>query len=443
MWQGKIKTIKKEQDYFFDVLRGHKTIYRDVFFEMVFGKHIKTDDKRMFLVNVIDEHTARHFSCDEMVKIYKRSDKFGYFTANTFNHPRDRIKEKLENLIFIGLDFDLAKDGSGRDFTADQLATVIYNELEFFPHFIWESKTKGNFQVGFLINPMIGSPKSVYLYEMILKRLAIILGADIFATDATHLFSVPEYVYQYEDEKKIYDIDDFRFVLEIEWINDTLEKRRKEFENSVIDITEQRLLRQPAIQKLMNAELVGFRNNACFTLGLFLYSLNRTYEHTLSFFENEWYPKLVENQNAAGFPVREMHRCIKSAFSGKYSGAKPEFIELVTGEEFYLAVYRSTYFKKKEEERVYMSKTKLRTRLIDWIRQNNSKPVTQKELAELLDVSYRTLKLQIKALKDEGVISVTTSRGRNAKTQFELITSDFVVESCIPNVKNIELKKQA
>ena len=443
MWMTRVKNIKKEQDYFFDELRGHKTIYRDEFFNMIFRKHLKIDDKRMFLVNVIDERTARAFSCDEMVKIYKRSDKFGYFTANTFNHPRNRIKEKLENLVFLGLDFDLMKDGSERDFTADQLATVIYNELEFFPHFIWESKTKGNYQAGFLINSMIGTQKSVYLYEMILKRLAILLGADIFATDATHLFSVPEYVSQYENEEKIYDIDDFKFVLDIQWINDVLERRRKEFENGVVNITEQMLLRQPAIQKLMNADLVGYRNNACFTLALFLYSLGRTYEHTLSFFENEWYPKLVENQNATGFTVREMRRCVKSAFSGKYSGAKPEFIELVTGEEFHLAVYRSTYLKKAEEERVYMSKNKLRTRLIEWIRQNDGASITQKELAELLDVSYRTLKLQMKALKDEGIINVSTSRGRNAKTQLELISSEFVVESYIPKIENIESKKQA
>ena len=441
LWREKLKTIKVEQDYLFDVLKHHKTIDRDSFFEIVFQKHLKINDKRMFLVNVTDEDIATSFSCDAIEKIHKRSNKFKYFTANTFNHPRNRSKEKLENLVFLALDFDLAKDGSNRDFTADQLATAIFNELEIFPHFVWKTKTEGNYQAGFLIRAMIGNEKSVYLYEAILKRLAILLGADIAATDATHIFSVPDNVYKYEDSEKVYDMDEFKIVLDNEWINDELAKRRKQYASGVIDFTEQILLRHPAIQKLMNAELIGYRNHACFTLALFLYSLGRTYKDTLAFFEEIWYVKLVENNYAQGFSKREMRKCIKSAFSGKYAGASSEYIELVTGEEFHLAVYRSTYLKKSAEERVYMAKNELRTRLIDWIRKNEDVAVTQKELAELLEVSYRTLKLQIKALKDEGIINVSTSKGRNAKTRLELINNKFVVESYTPSYEAIELKE--
>src|SRR5690606_29975114 len=101
-------------------------------------------------------------------------------------------------LTCIILDFDFVKDETNRSYSSDELAGILLNEFDIVPNFIWDTKTKGNKQACFLIEPMTGTMNSIYLWEAIVKRMAIITGADFNSTDCVHQFRIPKKaLYQY------------------------------------------------------------------------------------------------------------------------------------------------------------------------------------------------------------------------------------------------------
>lgn len=347
------------------------------------------------------------FVCDSLEKVIQNAGYYEYFTTNQVNSPKYRMKENLSSLNGFVLDFDLRKDGTDRDYKPDELAYIIFNELDLYPHFIWETKTEGNYQCAFLIEQLSGLSKYVLLFESIAKRLSIVLGSDFAATVANKLFRIPKkHIFEYEAPANVYDIDDFKKLFEYEAINTRLEELQyNQQQNQVINFTEQQLLYSPAIKALENCEINDLRNHACFTLALFYYSLGREKEEVEDFFLNTWYERANDKSKfSKRFTKSEIRSCLKSAFSGRYAGASKEWIESLTGHPFAYNVYRSTYI----SQNVYMKKTELRTRLIDWIRDNPETIISQKNLAEILEVGLRSFERNIVELQKDGVLSVET-----------------------------------
>lgn len=347
------------------------------------------------------------FVCDSLEKIVENAGHYEYFTVNQVNSPRYRMKENLSSLNCFVLDFDLRKDGTDREYTPDELAYTVFNELDLYPHFVWDTRTDGNYQCGFLINQLSGLNKYVMLFESIAKRLSIVLGSDYAATVANKLFRIPKKgIYEYESPTYVYDIDDFRILFEHEEINARLEQLQEERKKGgVINFTEQQLLSSPAIKALENCDINDLRNHACFTLALFYYSLGKEKEDVEDFFMNTWYERANEKGKfSKRFTKAEIRSCLKSAFSGRYAGASKEWIESLTGHPFNFSVYRSTYI----SQNLYMKKTELRTRLIDWIRDNPETIISQQNLAEVLEVSYRPLQRSLSSLEKEDVIKAQT-----------------------------------
>lgn len=421
-----IEGIKKRQEFIFEPRRHGDATTLINFFNYLYRDSIKEGKKYAFLGN-FDGIKAKQFSCDSLEKIEKKHKKFVYYSPNTYYHPLEKVKDRLTRLNAIVLDLDFAKDGTNRQMTADEVAYLLFNEFDMYPHFVYESRTKGCYHALYLIDPMAASKDSIYLYEAISKRMSILVGSDFASTDATHYFGIPTgEIYKYENPINTYSIDDFRFVFDDEEINKSLKDKRNQYKkgSNVISFSEETLLRHPAIQKLMECDIVSHRNNACFTLALFFYSLNWSQERTEIFFEDQWYSKANSTQFDKRFTKKEMNKSIKSAYSGKYAGASAEWIEFVTGEEFDFQIYRSTYIKKD----LYMSKNTLRSRFIEWLRKNGGKEVKQKELAGVLNVSYRSLQIQIKQMVEEGVIVVQSQKGRGKGTKFFLKENEFNVE---------------
>ncbi|WP_016991705.1 hypothetical protein [Lysinibacillus boronitolerans] len=381
----------------FSVTKSYKntdTVFLN-FVHLVKFKEIKNEEKEI------------KFVCDSLKKIVENAGHYEYFTTNQVNSPKYRMKENLSSLNGFVLDFDLQKDGTDRNYTADELAYIIFNELDLYPHFIWETKTEGNYQCIFLINQLSGLNKYVMLFESIAKRLSIVLGSDFAATVANKLFRIPKKnIFEYESSNQVYDVDDFKNLFEHEEINARLYQLQEEQKSGeVINFTEMQLLNSPAIKALEACEINDLRNHACFTLALFYYSLGKDKEDVENFFMTSWYERANDKSKfSKRFTKAEIRSCLKSAFSGRYAGASKEWIESLTGHPFAFSVYRSTYI----SQNVYMKKTELRTRLIDWIRENSDTIVSQSNLAEILDVSLRSLKRNLTEMENEGVLTVET-----------------------------------
>ncbi|MCU5096136.1 HTH domain-containing protein [Bacillus wiedmannii] len=419
-----LQDIKERPESLFQPYLVHSKVDSDVMFEMIYRNLLEAEKRRTFLVN---RTLDKQFKCDDLEKVIQKKKNFTYFTPAIYWHHKSRTKEEVIWLPAIILEFDLTRDGTERNFTADQLAAMILNELEIQVNFIWATKTKGHYAVCILLKPMGGTPQSIYYYESVVKRMAILTGADFASTDAVHLFRIPRRkIYQYTDD--IYDIDELAHVLEDERINEMLERKRREFKGNIVSFSEKQIMNHESIKTLLEAEFASYRNNAAFTIALLYYALGKSDKEAIDFLGGEWFVKVndgrITSKNGK-FKRKEIVKTVKSAFSGKYSGPSKEWIYFLSGYEFPYNLWRSSYLKKDDEERIYMRGQAVREKIIAWIRENDGAQIQQKDLAEALEVPYRTFQLQIKALKDEGVITFQTDRGRYSKgTTFTYIPNE-------------------
>lgn len=384
----------------------------DEFFKDIYRTYLKGNQKT-FLVGKDKE---KSFACRTIEKVLEKQKKFTYFTPSIFWHHRLRTKEHILWITEITLDFDLAKDGTGRKFTPQELAKLIHYELGLYPSYVWETETPGNYQMSFLIVPITGTPKTVYLYECIARRLAVMFGADLGAINANNLYRKPRKgVWKFSDH--ILDIDDFKIIFE----DDENEAKIKEIreEGKLVSFTEEQIWRHESIQMLLQAEFLQWRNHAAFTIALLYYAMGKDPDDVIDFFytplpgeKASWWEKVNDDRfGGAYFPKREIRDSVKSAFSGKYHGPSKAWIYLLTGVEFPFNLYKSSYIKK---ENGYISGDATRRKIIDWVRENDGVTIKQPELAHQLGLKERSLKRKIKELKDEGVIDFETKKGRHS-----------------------------
>ncbi|WP_336771317.1 winged helix-turn-helix domain-containing protein [Bacillus bombysepticus] len=424
-----LQDIKERQErwFEFDPYITHDKVDSDVMFEMIYRNLLEAEKRRTFLVN---RALDKQFKCDNLEKVIQKKKNFAYFTPAVYWHHKSRTKEEVIWLPAIILEFDLTKDGTKRAYTADQLALMLLNELELEPNFIWDTKTKGHYAVCYLIKAMAGTPQSIYYYEAIVKRLAILSGADFASTDAVHLFRIPrKKIYQYTDD--VYDIDDFSHVLEDERINEMLEQKQREFKGNIVSFSEKQIMNHESIKMLLEAEFTAYRNNAAFTIALLYYALGKSDKEAMDFLGGEWFTLVNDGRitsKRGKFKRKEVLSTVKSAYSGKYAGPSKEWISYITGLEFPFNLWKSVYVKKEDG---YKTGNEVRQKILDWIKENQEVQIHQQELAEVIDVPYRTLQLQIKKLKEEGVIDFTTQKGRYSKgTSFTYIPNEaFEIET--------------
>lgn len=410
--------------YFLGEYKKGKKAVRD-FWESLYRSLLQDEEykRRTFLVNKTFD---KQFKCEEIEMIIEKVKRFKYFTPSVFWHHKSRTKEELIWITSITLDFDFKKDGSEREFNPQQLAYIIKQELGLLPNRVWETKTKGNFQVNFIMNPMTGTPKSILFYESITKRLAVLLGADVVATTSSNLYSVPQHGY-WEFTNEIYDISDFEWVLDDDDLNAALEKKQKE---RVISLTEKQVMRHPAIQSLLNVEFDCYRNNAAFTIALLFYALGKDSDEAFEFLNGEWFEK-VNTLSSKRFLKREVKSTVKSAYSGKYAGPSKEWIYLITGIDFNLNIFRTSYIKGSGKTgRVNLSADETRAKIVDYLREHKEVTMKQPEMAKMLDVPQRSLEKEIAYLKEHGVIETKSQRGRYSKgTTFKYVYEGLKAES--------------
>jgi hypothetical protein len=401
-----MKSIKEKQmRWFFEPKYRGEFVSAEDFFNDVFRTYLAENNRRTFLVG---KTFTTQYRCETLPVLNRKSQNFRFFTPAIYWHHQKRDKENLIWRMDITLDFDFSKDGSGRSYTPEVLAKVIHDEFGYFPNYVWESRTKGNLQCDFLIKPVTGTPKAILYYEAIVKRIALILGADVAATNINNLYAVPhEGIWKFSND--VLDIGDFADVLEDPEIQTLLERKRSE---KVISFTEKQIWKHEAIQALLKADFPNYRNHAAFTIALLYYAMGKDEAEAYDFLNGEWFNLVNDGRiysKKGKFKRREVKTTVKSAYSGKYHGPSKEWIYLITGIEFPINLYKSSYIKK---ENGYQSADEVRRKIIDWVRENDGQTIKQTELVKSLNVSRRRFGERLEELKQEGIIDYITVKGR-------------------------------
>lgn len=407
-------------------------ITQEEFFRLIFREHFdhrrgESDQKgrkiylRSFLANInADKHLIENIlSSHNLEKVIKQAKKYGYFTPNMFISHQFFTKEMLTLLGVIVLDFDL--DDAHMIMTKEEIFKYIKSKIKAEPAMIWDTKTQGNYQAAILINPMTGTPKSVHLYEQIVKEMCLKLGnrVDAACVNANHLFSVGQnnkrtgrLTRKYNET--VYDINDFRWLL-----NERDERRRKEERSDkVLDFTKEAVRRHPAIQALFSGQDIHWRDHACFTLGLVMRFLEYSQEECENYILTTWQPT-VDNVQIYGdhFTRNEALKCIRHAYSDRYKSFHSHWVEVCTGMPCDLRGYFR--FSSYESKGIYQTGNK--KIFMDYLKANNGIiSGTKDSIAETLRIIPKTLKNILEQMKKDGELYYETKRGRGAVTTFVL-----------------------
>lgn len=398
---------------------------KEEFFRKIFRTTLIEDKRRTFLVS---KDFNKQYKCESLDSFLENMRKFRFFCPSVFWHHKLRTKEELIWINTIVLDFDFSKDNSNRNYSAQEVALILHKEFAYDPNYIWETRTPGNWQACYLIEPMTGTEKSIYLFEAIAKRMAILVGADVTAVSATNLYTIPKRGY-WKFSADVLDIDEFKYVLDDKTINNKLIEKGKE---KIISLTEKQLLKQDAIKCLLNAEFDSYRNHAAFTIALLFYALDKTSDEAYEFLSGEWFEKVNDSRFSSRFLKREVKDCVKSAFSGKYSGPAKAWVELITGMEFNFNIYKSTYKKKSLADGGYRSANEVQLKILKWLEDNDEKRFIAKDVYETLNIPRRSFIRNVQALESSGYVEYVVKKGRNGYSMMKDLRNEgspFIVEN--------------
>ena len=388
------------------------------FFHCFYREAIEDDFSKAFLSSSAEESFIQK-PCRNVKAMVKNVSQYELFSPALFYKHNSTRKENLRFITAFVLDYDFGKSGD-QSWTLKRIDEHIQKTTGFQAHFIWPTKTPGDYQAAILIEPLTGHTKSIRLYEMLCRALAEDTVADLAAATANHFFRLPRGNMLKSDHCP-YCIDQLKT-----WFYDThREKEEDRLKQNVVPLRKYQIMEHPAIQCLIKVEFDGLRNNAAFTLALFYYALGYSREYTLSFLTGEWYKKVSKIRGANPFRKCEVEASVRSAFTGRYKGPSKVWIEGLTGIEFPYSVTTKHSTRTK-----YKNKNENRTAIIDYLLNNKgSLEITQKQFADEIKIPYRSLQRELTELRNEGVISYMTTRGRGAVTNYMLTPNVFLQES--------------
>lgn len=170
------------------------------------------------------------------------------------------------------------------------------------------------------------------------------------------------------------------------------------------------------------------RNNAMFTLALVCFSEGWEKERTFDFLDE------YNSRLKYPLPLDDIENVLNSAYSGKYKGAKKEYIEALLAEYVQggtsIAVKFANKggwykFKKERKDRVRSHYEEWEQDIITYItaEKSDSEPFlwrTQKEMCQAIGIAQSTLNEVLK--KSTRLLKTTTGKGRAAKTGWTTIS---------------------
>ncbi|MDQ6422588.1 hypothetical protein RB620_24455 [Paenibacillus sp. LHD-117] len=334
------------------------------------------------------------------------NEGFKYYRPNLSYTNKSFFKRQIRWLVGLFFDFD-----------KEQLEALnLYSPLELIEHV--ESfgfrvsaviKTSSGYHVYLPMQPMRGmwnSNKTIQQYDRVLKKIARLIGSDPHAASAEHYFRVPRpdnVVYFNPLDKP--ELGFYEGILELDEM-----PLQTNFDASV---QYGKLLRQPAIQKLLNGDFAKLaiangrklgRNNAAFTLAIAMKHDEISIEEATDRMR-VWHNQIIKD----GFPFDEVERCIQHAYDGDYKFPSWRVVQALTGERLRpitpkkeRAVRQDHFSEIREDLLKYLKRYKLEFHV--------SLSMSQRKLADTLRVKLRSLQFVIAQLKDEGVLKVESIR---------------------------------
>lgn len=351
--------------------------------------------------------------------LYDESFDTSFYTPNSFYRNDGRLAENARWINALAVDIDpqpeeivtVAEILDRAEDAGLPRPTLIVNTPSGGYHVTWVFNHD--------IQPIRATPKTVRLFEAIQRHVAEDMGADLQSIGVERIFRTPT-----EENICFFNPRTYDFQYFIDWrsINHPYVPTflRPSFENyNIMD--------HPAIRQLYNQE-AGFRTRdfSCFTLALAMKFSGYTVDKAVSEIEEWWHECCVKgsNEGKKPFTLTDAIRKVKYVYrQNRLHGPSVEAVEDLTGMSFAYryAAYRFFTPKKPREERQRVHNAEWKEDLLSLLEREKSLAGAMSAIAERLGCAVSTLKVVLKELMNEGVISVQTKRGRNGSTTVQLL----------------------
>ena len=364
--------------------------------------------------------------------LIEQADKITHFTPNVYRRyqyaDQDRrfikgfVEENLQQINAFVVDIDTKKHS-----VQDILLTCLDESIGQ-PTLVLSSDR--GYQVFFVLEtPIFISNKKEFLSIKVAKRISDnikrslqSIDADLYCNDFGFFRTPNNRNIEWFDETALYTPAEL-----IQWS----QRRDADFGRSLYVVPKKMqvtsLTQSEWFKELIHATDVKGekgqigRNNVLFTLALVCFQDGKeksyTYDLLDEYNSNLRYP----------LPIHDMRAIIASAYSGRYKGAKKEYVEqllalYVQGAEdipLYFGTKVWYKFKKSREDRVRSHYEEWEEDMIQYIKaeKSTSEPFiwrTQKEICEAVGIASSTLNNLIKA--STRLLKTTTGKGCRAKT---------------------------
>jgi len=334
-----------------------------------------------------------------------------YITLATF-FGRQRKRKYIRHVLGFAIDFDTPEDT-----TVEDILELYHKARLPLPDLMIATATKGHYQAfNLFLEPV--RCKNALLQDKVYrihKLMAKSLGADIYACGAERWVRRPtaqNIVYQDCDEHTTWD------ELETWYEAHKKIKRPEDRLRKVIYIGT--IFSTPAGRRLQESlataphrsnDFKGNRDEWCYGLGLCLWDAGIP--------TGEIKTKLVNWNDALEVPLPDLQvdKIYRSVLTGEHH-ASPYVIEALTGLSARIKGFY--HLPKIRERRSRNHLFEVRQDVIADLLSSGVITESQKAWAARLSLSYRSLKLILAQLKEEGVIEADTGRGRFAQSTYSL-----------------------
>jgi len=367
---------------------------------------IKESDSHYRFYNTQYNQKLRSFRNVEELLIVK--DQVQWYTPNQFNLVKcGRTKKNVQFINSVVVEFDCFLPS-----VLDVIERIEEAGIEP-PHFLARSKTPGHWHVYWLIDPIPAYSNVVKQIERITKDMANRMGADIQGVGVERWFAIPRGdIYSYAPPTALYSYQTFKDWFEINTYENNQSIKKKETSAKVLKMD---VFGHPAIIKLLQGSDVGQRDHACFTLALLFYSQGWSKSEALN--------ELISwnKKNTEQIRISQINKCLKSAYSGKYKGPKPEYIEYLTGIPFKMRIMRVS-----QEERNYQKLYDIQYRILQLIRKEKVLSLSQADIAEEIKAPLRSVKKALKELIElKRIIKIGGGKGPGNNAAYKLSNDNW------------------
>ncbi len=406
---------------------------------------------------------ARGFIMGSEEAIYENKDKISHWTPNVYSwggyidpnrkHVMGFFEENLQQINTFVIDFDCSKESVSSD---DILVAGL--ELNTVPTLILE--TPNGYQAYFVLDqPSYISKanefKSLRTNKAIVRSLKVAFSKEIegvdFGCNPFGIFRFPR-----EDNIVYYDPTNlFDFKKLMAWsmkISDDQKQERQLLQKDNFRNADFKQTKTSWFRSLLNVKtikggkgLLG-RNSAIFTASLACYSSKMEKEDCIDLMDE--FNTFLANP----LSDREVKKIVRSAYSGRYSGASAQYIQVLE-EQWGISQNRSESlnkgvwykFAKPREEREKTHYSEYRLDLIHLIEQKTKNQqafiqMTRKELMKELNIPESSLKDLLRMLKEDHYVIIQTKPGRGGYTR--LGTTKSIVISLLGQKKEQYAKQK-